>query len=282
VLDSALKGQQAKQRFAAGEAAVRTNDFDKAQREADAGIQLAPWDGAGPDLIQKIRAGRQRAAQREEEQRRAAIAAELNGLLQRAEGSLEGRKDADAIALSDPALQRDPGNARATQGRTAAVAAKAMADAAVGSGTAARSGKSFVLGRTVAQAKKQADVPPGFTSTEGVEAQATQQAATPGRLEIRVKPGQIKAGDQYTAEIEMVNEGSAPIQLQDMIVTTTVNGRRQQGPIAPQVSEVAPRQTAMLFQLAGNYWRDDTEQWSMQVMVRTADGASYRNVVEWQ
>jgi hypothetical protein len=38
----------------------------------------------------------------------------------------------------------------------------------------------------------------------------------------------------------------------------------------------------MLFQLAGNYWRDDTEQWSMQVMVRTADGASYRNVVEWQ
>ena len=67
-----------------------------------------------------------------------------------------------------------------------------------------------------------------------------------------------------------------------MIVPTTVNGRRSQGPITPQVKEVAPRQTAQLYQLSGNYWREDTESWSMQVMVRTTSGATYRNTLEWQ
>jgi tetratricopeptide (TPR) repeat protein len=284
VLDNAQKGQQARQRFVAAQAALRANDYDKALSEAQAGGDIAPWDGQGPDLIRQVREAQQRAARQAEAQRAAAVKAELDGLLQRAENSLQSKQYAAAIALYDEALARDPGNARATQGRTAAVASKAMADAAQGGGNSGSggSGRSFVLGKTVAQGKKQGEVPPGFQQTEGVEAQATQQAATPGRLEIRVKPTQVKAGEQFSVEIEMVNEGAAPIQLKDMIVTTTVNGRRAQGPIPPQVREVAPRQAALLYQLGGNYWREDTEQWSMLVMVRTTDGASYRNTIEWQ
>jgi tetratricopeptide (TPR) repeat protein len=284
VLDNALKGQQAKQRFVAAQAALRANDYDKALSEAQAGSQLAPWDGQGPDLVQQVRTAQQRAAQEAEAAKAAAVKAEVDGLLQRAETSLQGKQYDAALALYDQALARDPGNSRAAQGRSAALTAKVLADAAVDAGNrgGGGSGRSFVLGKTVAQAQKQGEVPPGFQTTEGVQAEATQAAATPGRLEIRVKPAEVKAGEQFTVEIEMVNEGGAPIQLKDMIVTTTVNGRRSQGPIPPQVREVAPRQSAMLYQLAGNYWREDTEQWSMQVMVRTTGGASYRNEIAWQ
>jgi len=281
VLDNALKGQQAKQRFVAAQAAMRANDFDKALKEAQAGSDLAPWDGQGPDLVTQVRAAQQRAAQQAAAQQAAALKAEMDGLLQRAETSLQAKQYAAAIAVYDQVLARDPGNARATQGRTAAVAAKAVADATVAT-PPAPTGHRFVLGKTIAEAKKQGAVPPGFQTTEGVNAQATQAAATPGRLEIRVRPDPVKAGEQFSVEIEMVNEGGAPILLKDMIVTTTVNGRRSQGPIQPQVKEVAPRQGAQLYQLGGNYWREDTEQWSMQVMVRTTDGSSYRNTLEWK
>jgi hypothetical protein len=80
----------------------------------------------------------------------------------------------------------------------------------------------------------------------------------------------------------MLNEGSAPIQIKDMVVTTTVNGRKTSGPVPPQVKDVAPQQKAMLLSLSGNVWKEDTSSWSMEVTVRTLRGESYKNQVTWR
>ena len=61
----------------------------------------------------------------------------------------------------------------------------------------------------------------------------------------------MKPGDTYTVKVSLSNEGSAPIQIKDMIVTTTINGRKASGPVPPLVKEVAPAaEGALLLTLA--------------------------------
>jgi hypothetical protein len=66
-----------------------------------------------------------------------------------------------------------------------------------------------------------------------------------------------------------------------MFVTRVVNGRRAQGPVPLQASEVAPAQTATLLNLP-DVWKEDTTAWSMEILVRTTRGESYKNKIEWK
>ncbi|HEU5320169.1 MAG TPA: hypothetical protein VFX28_05155, partial [Methylomirabilota bacterium] len=75
---------------------------------------------------------------------------------------------------------------------------------------------------------------------------------------------------------------NAPIQVKEMIVTTTTNGRRVSGPVPPQVRDVAPGQRASLISLAGNVWKEDTQSWTMEVVVKTSRGEIYKNQVTWR
>ena len=79
----------------------------------------------------------------------------------------------------------------------------------------------------------------------------------------------------------MQNEGSAPISIRDMIVTTTINGRRAQGSVPPNTKDVAPGQKATLLALP-DVWKEDTTSWAMEALVRTTRGESYKNKVEWK
>ena len=125
-------------------------------------------------------------------------------------------------------------------------------------------------------------MPAGFEETAGVQAQAATQAAElPGKIEFDLDPASPKPGERFTIRVLMRNEGRAPIQIQTMFVTTIVNGRRAQGPVAPQATEVAPAQTATLLSLP-DVWKEDTTAWSMEVLVRTTRGESYKNKVEWK
>jgi len=160
----------------------------------------------------------------------------------------------------------------------------AAANAGGGGGRPAPpAGKRFNSGKT--EAKGQAtggNVPAGFDDSPEVKAQsATQAADLPGRLLFEVDPDSPKPGDKYTVRIQIQNDGSAPIQIRDMIVITTVNGKRAQGPVPPQVKEVAPQQTATLLSLP-DVWRDDTSAWTMEVLVRTVRGESYKNKLDWK
>lgn len=126
-------------------------------------------------------------------------------------------------------------------------------------------------------------MPAGFDADPNIKVEtATQKADLPGKLRFDMNPVQVKAGDKYTVVIKMQNEGTAPIQIKDMILTTTRNGRKSQGAVPPQTKDVAPRQTATLLTLPGNYWEADTTSWQMEVFVRTSRGETYRNHVDWK
>ncbi|HEY7512978.1 MAG TPA: protein kinase, partial [Vicinamibacteria bacterium] len=171
LVDNALNGQKAHVRLKAAEAALRGRDFAAAESEANAARALAPWDGQVTSMLSRIRDG-QLQAQRDADQKAASQAAaaaqqaatQVAGLLNQADGALANRQYDAAIRLYDEALRLDPSNARAGQGRTGAIAARTVAEAAASGGGGAKAGKAFVESRTQAASSesKGGNVPAGF------------------------------------------------------------------------------------------------------------------------
>jgi serine/threonine protein kinase len=288
LVEAALKGQQAESHFGAAEAALRQGQMDRAMTEANAGHALADWDPRGPSLVAQIQRQQQAAqqAQAAEQQRKqaAAVQSEINGLLSQADGALAGQKYDAAIALYDEVIKRDASNQRALQGRTGAITARAVAQAA-SSGTRAAPGKAFVQSRTQAQSgetRKSSAGPEGFDlDTTVVAKKGSQAAELPGKIIFDVDPETVRPGDNYTVKVYLLNEGSAPIQVRDMLVTPRINGRGVTAPVPPQAKEVAPRDKALLMS-SRDIWKEDTTSWSMEVTVNTARGESYKNQVAWK
>ena len=288
--EDALKGQRALARFGAAEAALRDGNFARAVSEADAGRGLAPWDPRGPQLITRIQQAeaeaRRAAEQREARARQARVASQVNALLTQAEAALSGQKYDAAIALYDEALKLDATNQRAMGGRNTAFQARVLAQAAgSGGGTRTAAPRKFVSSRTAATSRETAaasNMPEGFEDSPEVKVQrGTQAAELPGKVNFDIDPDAVKAGDRYTVKVYLLNEGNAPIQIRDMIVTTKINGKGVSGPVPPQTHNVAPQQRALLMSTS-ELWKEETASWSMEVAVRTARGERYTNQVEWK
>jgi len=297
LLESALNGQKAAMRVRTAEAALRQGDYARALGEAEGARALAPWDADVTDLVSRIRGAEQRAqqearqrAEREEQQRterdaqqqRQALGAAVNRLLGQADSALASQDYDGAISLYDEALEADPSNQRAVQGRTGAITARAIARAQAAGPRSA--GRTFVAAKTTATSPetRAGGLPPGFDSSPGVTVkQATQAADLPGRILFEVSPEAVKAGDRYTVKIYFLNEGQAPIQIREMVVGTRINNRGAQGPVPPLTKDVAPQQRALLRELP-DLWKEDTTSWSMEVVVRTIRGETYRNQVSWK
>jgi serine/threonine protein kinase/tetratricopeptide (TPR) repeat protein len=289
MVEHALKGQQAESRFAAAESALRQGQLDRAMTEAEAGRLLAAWDPRGPNLVSRIQQQQQAAQQAQiaDQQKKqvAALLNEVNGLLTQADNALAGQKYDAAIGLYDEVLKRDPQNGRAAQGRTGAITARALFQAAASGGPKSGSGRSFVAARTQAQSAETragGSVPEGFEVTPGVTAKKGSQAAElPGKILFEVDPPAVKGGENYTVKVYLMNEGNAPIQISQMMVNTRINGRSATAPVPAQVKDVAPQQKAMLMS-SRDIWKDDTTAWSMEVTVSTPRGETYKNQVIWK
>jgi hypothetical protein len=96
-----------------------------------------------------------------------------------------------------------------------------------------------------------------------------------------VEPSRVKPGDSYKIRIYMLNEGNAPIQIQGLSIATAINGKRVSGPVQSNAKDVAPRQRALLREVA-DQWKEETSAWSMEATVRTTRGEVYSNQVTWQ
>ena len=298
VAENALLGQKASARFRAAESALREGDYARANAEADGGRALAPWDERGPALITRIqqaqqeaqRAAEQKAAREARErqaQQASQIAAQVNTFLSQAEAALSAQKYDAAIALYDEALKLDGGNQRAVSGKSTAIQARVLAQASAGGGGGGRGGaaKSFVAAKTAATSRETAaasNLPAGFEDSPEVEVKkGTQAAELPGKINFDVDPDAVKAGERYTVKVYLLNEGNAPIQIRDMVVTTKINGKNVSGPVPPQTQNVAPQQRALLMSTT-ELWKEETATWSMEVAVRTARGERYTNQVVWK
>jgi tetratricopeptide (TPR) repeat protein/tRNA A-37 threonylcarbamoyl transferase component Bud32 len=289
VLENSLNGQKAAAQFGAARGALARGDYAKAESEARAGSVNAPWDARGPSLLSQIQEAKQRAesqaAQQQAQQAAAQKTAQVNEVLGKADAALSQQQYDAAISLFDSALGLDPQNQRAILGKSSAVQARALAQAAAGAGAKPPAAKNFVLGKTSASAPEAGfgNLPPGFEESAGVAVKkGTQAAELPGKIGIDVEPESVKPGDSYAVKITLLNEGNAPIQINEMLVTTTTNGRKVSGPLPPQVRDVAPGQRGLLASLAGNVWKEDTQSWTLEVVVRTSRGETYRNSVTWR
>ena len=210
----------------------------------------------------------------------AAQAARVEKLLADADGALEAQSFEVAIARYDEVLRLDPRSSLARMGRATAVSARAVRAA-----TPPPPAKpSFVPGRTVAEsAETRPDkaLSAGFEDSPGVAVtRDTQPALLPGRIDFRTDPATVGPGDRYKLEIRFVNNGAAPILIQGMLVTTTVNERKASGAVPPAVSTVAPGQGAALLSLSDTL-RADARSWSLEVVVHTSRGEIYRNRLVW-
>jgi tetratricopeptide (TPR) repeat protein/tRNA A-37 threonylcarbamoyl transferase component Bud32 len=292
LVENALNGQKAAARLRAAESALRQGDYATASSEAEAARGLAPWDAQATNMVIRVRdaqlqAERDRAAKAQADARaaQAQTAAQVNALVNQATTALGNRQYDAAIKLYDEALRLDPANVAAMQGRTGAVTAKTVSEAANSGGAVRPAGRVFANGKTVAQSvetRKTGAGPDGFDLDGSVVAKKGSQAAElPGKILFDVDPETVKPGDNYTVKVYLLNEGNAPIQVSQMVVTPRINNKGVTAPVAPQVKEVAPRQKALLMS-SRDIWKDDTTQWSMEVTVTTARGESYKNQVTWK
>ncbi len=290
MVENSVNGQRAAGHFRAAEAAMGAGDFARASAEAEEGRKGAPWDARGPSLATRIQQAKllaeQQAAQRQGQQAAAAKAAQVADLLNKADAALSDQKYDASISLFDSVLGLDAANNRAILGKSSAVQARALAQAAAaGGGRGGDSGKAFVIGKTSARAADAAsgNVPPGFEESAGVGVKKGSQAAElPGKVSFDVEPENVKPGGTYAVKISLQNEGLAPISIKDMTLTTTINGRKITGPVQPQTKDVAPQQKALVYNLAGNIWKEDTSSWTMEVVIRTDRGETYKNQVTWR
>jgi serine/threonine protein kinase len=292
VIENALNGQKAELRFRAAENALRAKDFEKAKQEANAGRDLAPWDNRAPQILTRIQDAEQQAKQDLADAARRTAAAQasqqLNGFIAAADSALAGQKYDDAIAGYDRALGVDPNNIRAINGKSAAVQARALAQINTGGGGGGGprpTGKGFASGKTVAsstETKPGGAVPDGFDPTPGVVVNKGSTAAgLPGKINFDIDPDIPKPGERYTVKVFLINEGNAPIQLRDMVVSTAINGKKISGPVPPQARDVAPQQKALVMSTT-EAWKEDTTSWSMEVTIHTARGERYTNQVTWK
>jgi tetratricopeptide (TPR) repeat protein len=285
ILDKAENGQKAATRLRAGEAALARGDFDEAETEARAARSLAPWDGSVVDLGRRIDTARREAERAAAEQAQREQQARINELLNQGATALAAKEYDTAIAAYDQVLQIEPGNTAAQTGRAGAVSARSVAEAAASSNPSRPAGRTFMASGSVARGSSSpsGSVPPGFEETPGVNVrQGSQAAALPGELVFDVSPAAPEAGQRYSITAFLVNNGSQPIELETMIVTTTIDGDKQQGPVPPSVSVVAPGARAPVYQVRNRRWRGDTQSWSMEVVVYTSQRETYKNVLTWK
>lgn len=282
LVDNATKGQQARARLGSAEAALGRGDVAQALIDGEAARSLAPWDAQVSDFLARARESERRAAQQAQSAQQQQQAARVQALLKEADDALGAQRFDAALALYEQALQLDPQNQRASLGRTGALAARATARATP-TGPAG-STRTFSFGRTEAQGTGRGggSAPAGFEDSPEVTAKKGSQAADlPGKILFEVTPASVKAGERYAVRVVFLNEGSAPVGIRALALTTAVNGRKSSGPVVPSVREVAPQQKAVLHQVA-DLWSDETTSWSMEVTVSTVRGELYTNRLTWK
>jgi hypothetical protein len=208
---------------------------------------------------------------------------QVESMLADAGAALAAQRYDDAIALYDKILELDPHQQVALIGRVAAVNAKGAGRAVAVPAPAA--GRSFVAGKT--------SVSPADAGPDGAFSQAFEEdrklgvrndvevGRPPGRIEFETRPAVLRAGDRYTLHVYFSNPATAPIEIREMVVTNTVNGRKSSGPVASSTRIVAPEQRALLLSLS-DFLAEDAETWSLEVRVRTVGGEVYRNQLTWK
>jgi tetratricopeptide (TPR) repeat protein len=283
ILENAQSGQKALVQLRAAEAALARGDFALAESELDAARRLAPWDRGVAEFSSRIGEARARAQRDTDTKAQSARATQINGLLNEASAALERKQYEASLAAYNRVIELDPGNTVAQTGKSNALTLKGVAEAGASGGRPGGAVHSFVPGKTEAKGTEQGGLV-GFEDSAGVDVKkGTQAAELPGRIVFEASPASPKPGERFKVSVFLSNEGPQAIQLATMTVATILDGKRQSGPIPLSVTTVAPGQRAPVFQTPGEQvWKEGTQSWTMEIVLRTAKGDTYRNTLSWK
>jgi hypothetical protein len=177
------------------------------------------------------------------------------------------RRFDDAAALYEKALAMEPQNAKAQAALKAAMI------------SAAALKRAFQPNRTVVEGP---EVPSAsFKDFDTREVAMHKAPEVPGRLDFEVAPAHVLAGDAYSIRVYLQNQGTKPIKVASLKVTTTTNAATAGGPLPVKSMEVAPKGRVLLHDAQG-VWNDGVTSWVLDTQVVSARGDSYRSQVVWK
>jgi len=183
----------------------------------------------------------------------------VNALLVRAALELS-RNPRKAKLLYEQALALDPKNENAIKGYRAA---SALADG----------------GDPVPIEPRRRSFVTSATRTSGPGAAS---ARLPGKIQFEVSPKAPSPGRAYTVAIAFRNEGTSPVEIATLHITTVLNGGRMGGPVPLLVRTVGSRESAVLRRMDGSVWSEEYRSWSMEAKVTTSNGETYVGELVWK
>ncbi len=282
LLEQASVGARALTRVASGGAALARGDLAEAEREAALALAEAPWDRSAVELRSRVEAAKDEARQEGEAKAQQEKTARVNSLLSRGASAMEARQFDAAVVAYNQVLEIDPGNVAALTGKSNAVTAKTVAEAASAGRASAAPVHGFVAGRTEAKGREASTGLVGFEESGIPVKRATQAAELPGKIRFETIPAAPQPGEKFSVSAFLVNEGSQPIGLASMLVATTVDGRTQKGRVPLLSTTVAPRDRALVFQTRDQLLREGTRSWTIEVSLFTAAGETYSSTLAWK
>jgi outer membrane biosynthesis protein TonB len=193
-------------------------------------------------------------------------AQQVASLLGQAESAVAGQRYDAAVGLFDEVLKLDPQNARAQAGKASAGVISASLK------------RRFVAGRTVVQGKSSKADLGGFDTSD---VKVTKAPDYSGRIDFEVTPSAVKPGDGFTVRVSLTNDGKKGFKVGGLTATTSVNGAPSGGAVPPKVRELEPQQKAVVHEITGT-WPEDVRNWSLQVVVTSDHGDTFRNQVNWR
>jgi hypothetical protein len=171
------------------------------------------------------------------------------------------------VALYEKALAVEPQNAKAQSALKAAQA------------SAAALKKTFQTNRTVVEGP---EVPSAsFKDFDTREVAMHKAPEVPGRLDFEVAPAHVLAGDAYSIKVYLQNQGTKPIKVASLKVTTTTNAATAGGRLPAKAIEVAPKGRVLLHEAQG-VWLEGVTSWVLETQVVSGRGDSYRSQVVWK
>jgi len=177
------------------------------------------------------------------------------------------RRYHDAVALYEKVLAVEPGNTKAQAARKTAQGAAAALSKTF------HPGKTLVEGPTVARGN--------FKEFDTREVAMRKAPEVPGSIVFEISPGRLLGGDPYAVKVYLQNEGTKPIRIASMKVTTTVNGNAATAAVPARPAEIASKGRALVHETQG-VWKEGTTSWTLDVQISSAKGDSYRNQADWK
>ena len=127
------------------------------------------------------------------------------------------------------------------------------------------------------------ETPKGFESG-GVSVQrATTAPDNPGELIGEINPLTVQPGQPYYLRVRIFNKGNKPLGIKSLELVSTY-GARTSGkgqPLTPMVQRVNPRDTALVWEVRGN-WTEDQNKGKVQANVLLVGNAKLTKTIQWE